>query len=68
MPRPIKPQANPRHGLWYVLEGRVGLIIQEWKSQNPSKFSNTLLHFVAINTFIAIVQAILGHWYCIGVV
>jgi len=27
MPRPIKPQANPRHGLWYVLEGRVGLII-----------------------------------------
>jgi hypothetical protein len=68
MLRPIKPQARPTHGLWYVLEGRMGLVNWEWKNQNPSEFVDTLWHFVAINIFIAIIQAILGHWYCIGVV
>ncbi len=64
----IKPQAHPTHGLWYVLEGRMGLVNWEWKSQNPSKFVHTLWHFVALIIFIAIIQAIVGDWYCIGVV
>jgi hypothetical protein len=35
----------------------MGLVNWEWKNQNSSKFANTLWHFVAIITFIAIIQA-----------
>jgi hypothetical protein len=41
MSRPIKPQAHPAFGLWYVLEGGMGPINWEWKSQKPFKFANT---------------------------
>jgi hypothetical protein len=67
MPRLIKLQAHPALGLWYVLKGRMGLVNWEWKSQNPSKFFDTFWHFVATDTLITL-QAIVGHWYCIGVV
>ncbi len=41
MPRLIKAQAHPALGLWYVLEGGMGLINWEWKSQNPFEFADT---------------------------
>jgi hypothetical protein len=46
----------------------MGLINWEWKSQKPFKFANTFWHFVTINTFTIALQAIIGHWYYIGVV
>jgi len=68
MPRIIKPQAHLAHGLWYVLESRMRFVNWEWKSQNPSKSTNTFWHFIATDTFTTTLQAIVGHWYCIGVV
>jgi hypothetical protein len=61
MPRPIKPQAHPTPGLWYVLEGGMGLVNWEWKIQNPFEFADTFQHFVATDTFITTFQAIVGH-------
>jgi hypothetical protein len=40
MSRPIKPQSDPAFGLWYVLEGGMGLINWEWKSQHPFEFAD----------------------------
>ncbi len=68
MPRLIKPQAHPTSSLLYVLEGGMGLVNWEWESQNSSKFVNTFQHFVTTDTFTTTPQAIVGHWYCIGVV
>jgi len=68
MPRLIKPQAHPARSLWYVLEGRTRLVNWEWKSQNPSKFANTFWHFIDTDTFTTTLQAIVDHWYCLGVV
>ncbi len=69
MPRPIKPQAHLALGLWYVLKGGMGgLINYGWKHQNPSEFVDTFRHFVATNTFTTTLQATIGHWYYIGVV
>jgi hypothetical protein len=68
MPRPIKPQTHLIVGLWYVLEGGMGLVNWEWKIQNPSEFANTFQHFISTYTFTTTLQAIVGHWYYIGVV
>jgi hypothetical protein len=68
MPRPIKPQAHPALGLWYVLEGGTWLVNWEWKRKNPFKFVNIFQHFVAIDTFTTAFQVTIGHWYFIGVV
>jgi hypothetical protein len=68
MPKPIKPWAHHALGLWHVLKGRMGLVNWEGKNQNPSKFVDTFWHFVTTDIFIASIQAIVGHWYCIGVV
>jgi hypothetical protein len=68
MPRSIKPQAHPTPSLWYVLEGGMGLVNWEWKSQNPFEFVDIFRHFVAIDTFTTTFQVTIGHWYRIGVV
>jgi hypothetical protein len=39
--RLIKPQAHLALGLWYVVEGGMGLVNWEWKSQNSSEFADT---------------------------
>ncbi len=41
MSRLIKPQTHLTPGLWYVLEGGMGPVNWDWKSQNPFEFVDT---------------------------
>jgi mannose-6-phosphate isomerase-like protein (cupin superfamily) len=51
MLRPIKPQAHHAFGLWYVLEGRMGLSIRNGKAKIHPNLLTQFGTFVATNTF-----------------